>query len=106
MSDFDVPALLAARVMELAPEPLPPLFVMHDLKDREVSVRFGQELVRRWPAAVFRTTSGLGHSRILVDPAVVAQVVAFVAHGVAADGRQADDRAVAAVAAVRPDRSR
>ena len=77
MSDFDVPAVLAR-----APRgSLPPLLVVHDLGDREVPVVVGQNLVRGWPGAVFRTTTGLGHNRILVDAGVVGQAVAFVGDG-------------------------
>jgi pimeloyl-ACP methyl ester carboxylesterase len=77
MSAFDVPNRLAAA----EPGTLPPLFAIHDLGDREIPVRSGQDLVRRWPGAEFRTTTGLGHNRILVDADAVAQVVAFVATG-------------------------
>jgi pimeloyl-ACP methyl ester carboxylesterase len=74
MSAFDVPARLAA----VGAGSLPPLLIVHDLKDREVPVRSGQDLARRWPGAEFRTTSGLGHNRILVDSGTVEQIVSFV----------------------------
>src|SRR5438105_13503897 len=64
MSVFDVPSRLAAA----GAAGLPPLLVVHDLMDREVPVRSGQDLARRSPGAEFRPTSGLGHTRILVDP--------------------------------------
>ena len=82
MAAFDVPNRLASA----GPGTLPPLFAIHDLGDREVPVRSGQDLVRRWPGAEFRTTTGLGHNRILVDPDVVAQVVGFVATGSVGSG--------------------
>jgi pimeloyl-ACP methyl ester carboxylesterase len=80
MSDFDVPALLAGVDAGRASSgrPLPPLLIVHDLKDREVPVRAGQSLARQWAGAEFQTTSGLGHNRILVDAETVGRVAAFV----------------------------
>jgi pimeloyl-ACP methyl ester carboxylesterase len=74
MSDFDIPSRLAAAPARS----LPPLLIVHDLGDREVPVVLGQNLARSWPGAVFRTTTGLGHNRILVDPGTVGDVVAFL----------------------------
>lgn len=58
------------------------LLVIHDVDDREVPYAHGEELARAWPNAHLETTRGLGHRRILRDPAVVAWVVAAVADGV------------------------
>lgn len=58
------------------PAPGRELLVLHDTDDRVVDV--GQaDLLAAVGAEVVRTT-GLGHSRILGDPAVVADVVAFL----------------------------
>jgi pimeloyl-ACP methyl ester carboxylesterase len=59
--------------------------VVHDRDDREVPYGEAEALVRAWPAAQLFTTQGLGHSRILSDPAVVRETVAFLTTG---DARQ------------------
>lgn len=58
-----------------------PLLVVHDEGDREVPVRCGRELAAAWPGARLTITQGLGHTRILRDPAVIAELTAFVAGG-------------------------
>ncbi len=55
-----------------------PALVIHDVQDREVPVSRGRELARAWPGARLVETSGLGHVRILRDPAVVRTAVEFV----------------------------
>ncbi len=55
-----------------------PLLVVHDEQDRAVPVECGEQLVQAWPGAVLKKTNGLGHNRILRDPATVATVVAYV----------------------------
>lgn len=61
-----------------APAMTAPLLVLHDEEDRAVPVACGQALAQAWPGAELITTRGLGHSRILRDPAVVSTVVAHV----------------------------
>jgi pimeloyl-ACP methyl ester carboxylesterase len=56
--------------------PIPGL-IFHDVRDREASVRIGQQIARAWPRATLHTTEGLGHRRILNDSQVVEQVAAF-----------------------------
>lgn len=58
------------------------LLVIHDRDDREVPVAQGAQLAAAWPQGRLETTTGLGHRRILRDPAVIAQAVAFARHGV------------------------
>ncbi|GAA1124531.1 alpha/beta hydrolase [Nocardioides aquiterrae] len=58
------------------PAPGRELLVLHDTDDRVVDARQA-DLLAATGAEVIRT-SGLGHSRILADPAVVAAVVAFL----------------------------
>ena len=55
-----------------------PLLVLHDEGDREVPLACGQQLAGAWPGAQIETTRGLGHHRILWDPAVVERIAAFV----------------------------
>lgn len=58
------------------------LLVVHDRDDREVPFRNGERLAAAWPHARLVPTSGLGHRRILRDPAVLAEVVEAVRVGV------------------------
>jgi pimeloyl-ACP methyl ester carboxylesterase len=56
----------------------PPVLVVHDRDDREVDWSDGAAVAAAWPESVLVSTTGLGHSRILRDPVVVAEVVAFL----------------------------
>jgi pimeloyl-ACP methyl ester carboxylesterase len=76
LSAFDVPAM-AAQV------PTPPLLLVHDRQDAETGWSDSAAIARSWPQARLVTTSGLGHRRILHAPAVVTEVVGFVAQPVA-----------------------
>lgn len=58
------------------------LLVVHDADDREVSFTHAERLAATWPGTQLRTTTGLGHRRILRDPEIVAAAVAFVREGV------------------------
>lgn len=55
-----------------------PLLVIHDRDDTTVPFSNGMELVGSWPGARLVETSGLGHSEILRDPTVIAQVLQFI----------------------------
>jgi pimeloyl-ACP methyl ester carboxylesterase len=55
-----------------------PALVIHDADDREVPISRGRTLAAAWPGAELVETRGLGHVRILRDPAVVRRVVDFV----------------------------
>jgi len=57
------------------------LLVIHDRGDREVPFEDGQRLALLWPDAELLATDGLGHRRILRDPAVIARVVNAVHDG-------------------------
>lgn len=63
----------------LAPRIRVPLLVLHDPEDTEIPFFMGQRLAGAWPGARLEAVSGLGHYRILRDPAVVARTVAFLA---------------------------
>lgn len=56
-----------------------PLLVIHDELDREVPIEKGRMLARSWPGAELHETRGLGHTRILKEPAIVRRIVDFVA---------------------------
>ncbi len=57
----------------------PELLVIHDPADRETPYASAASLVSHWEGARLTTTEGLGHRRVLRDPAIIRQVVAFVA---------------------------
>lgn len=63
----------------LAPRRTTPLLVVHDRGDDEVLFAEGAELASLWPGARFHPTAGLGHYRLLRDPAVIAESVGFLA---------------------------
>lgn len=58
------------------------LLVIHDREDHEVSVTHGTALAAWWPNARLELTEDLGHRKILRDPTVIAETVAFVRRGV------------------------
>jgi len=58
-----------------------PALVAHDRDDAEVPHREGESIARALTGATFVETAGLGHNRIVRDPAVVDKVVAFLAEG-------------------------
>ncbi len=58
-----------------------PLLVLHDEDDREIPVACGEAIARVWPGAELVRTRGLGHKRILHDPASIQTIVRFVTEG-------------------------
>jgi pimeloyl-ACP methyl ester carboxylesterase len=58
-----------------------PALVIHDVADREVPWGEGERYARFWPSARLLSTSGLGHSRILADTAVIGAVLDFLRGG-------------------------
>jgi pimeloyl-ACP methyl ester carboxylesterase len=87
-ADFDA----VARAAAAEPGRLPPRLVIHDRDDREVSHAGGRALAEAWaratpgtssptPGATLHTTHGLGHRRLLSDPAVIAETVSFITAG-------------------------
>jgi pimeloyl-ACP methyl ester carboxylesterase len=77
MSAFAVPAM-AGRVAT------PPLLLVHDRQDTETGWSDSAAIAQSWPEARLVSTTGLGHYRILRDPAVVAEVAGFVTERLAA----------------------
>jgi pimeloyl-ACP methyl ester carboxylesterase len=71
VAEFDL-ARLATEI------PRPPLLIVHDRGDREVPFDHSRQLLQVWPEATLRAMEGLGHRRILSDPAVVASIVRFI----------------------------
>lgn len=71
-------SLASMRAPDLVARRPEPLLLVHDRGDREVPFDRGEAIARAWPGAELVATEGLGHRRILADPAVVARVVAHV----------------------------
>jgi pimeloyl-ACP methyl ester carboxylesterase len=69
--DLRVPALVAGLRQ--------PLLVIHDRHDADVPMSDGAAIAAAWPGGRLLETAGLGHNRVLRDPEVIAQAVAFVA---------------------------
>ncbi len=61
-----------------------PLLIVHDRRDGEVAWEQGEAIAHAWPGAELVTTDGLGHRRILRDPAVVMRAAAFLAERLSA----------------------
>ncbi len=55
-----------------------PLLVVHDRHDDEVPFAHAEVIAKAWGDATLLETAGLGHRKILWDPAVVTRVVDFV----------------------------
>jgi len=51
--------------------------IVHDRSDREVPFMSAQALHRAWPGSELVATEGLGHRKLLSDPAVVERAVRF-----------------------------
>src|SRR6266850_7474053 len=62
----------------LVPERPFPLLLVHDTDDATVPVSEAAVIASAWPGAERMVTTGLGHHRIVHDPTVVRQVVAFL----------------------------
>jgi pimeloyl-ACP methyl ester carboxylesterase len=68
----------AFDVTRLAECQATPLLVIHDRGDAEVPWQQGTAIARAWPGAELLATDGLGHRRILRDPAVVDAATSFI----------------------------
>ena len=51
---------------------------MHDLDDREVPWSEGERYARHWNGSRLLTTTGLGHSRVVDDEAVIDAALRFL----------------------------
>jgi hypothetical protein len=52
--------------------------VLHDPEDPEVPFAHSEAITAGWPGSRVQATPGLGHRKLLRDPAVVSAVVAFI----------------------------
>lgn len=55
-----------------------PALIVHDLADPEVPWEEGESCARHWPGARLLSTEGLGHSRIVNDPATIEAGLRFL----------------------------
>ena len=55
-----------------------PALLIHDEGDKEVPFEESRRLHARWPGSELLPVSGLGHRRIVQDPGVIRQAVAFL----------------------------
>lgn len=69
--DFEVPDM-AARFTP------PPSLLVHDRDDAETSWKESAAIAEAWPGSALMLTDGLGHRRVLRDPAVVKRIVDFI----------------------------
>jgi len=63
---------------ETAKEMTAPLLIVHDREDRETYWSESKALAEAWPNARLITTEGLGHRKILREPALIEQTVRFI----------------------------
>ena len=55
-----------------------PALIVHDLADSEVPWEEGERYARHWPGARLLSTEGLGHNRIVNDPATIEAGLRFL----------------------------
>ena len=55
-----------------------PLLIIHDRDDRETYWSEGNALAQAWPGARLITTEGLGHRKVLREPALIEEARRFV----------------------------
>ncbi len=72
----------ALDVDYVAPARTEDALIIHDEQDQITSFESSKAVAEAWPHATLYPTRGLGHRRILKDPAVVEQIVSFLAEGV------------------------
>ncbi|RFA30013.1 hypothetical protein CAI21_07270 [Alkalilimnicola ehrlichii] len=63
-----------------------PALLIHDTADSRVSIDESRRLAAIWPEARTHWTTGLGHTRILADSAVIGEAVDFLAYHTRATG--------------------
>jgi pimeloyl-ACP methyl ester carboxylesterase len=55
-----------------------PALVIHDDMDTDIPWKDARAVADAWPGAEFMLTHGLGHRRILRDPAVITAITEFI----------------------------
>jgi len=54
------------------------LLIMHDREDAEVPYAVSEDLAASYPRSTLKTTTGLGHRRIVRSPEIIQEALAFV----------------------------
>jgi pimeloyl-ACP methyl ester carboxylesterase len=72
---FDASAFV---LPEMAPSLNAAALIVHSVDDRTCMIEGARRVAEAWPGSEFLQVDGLGHSRILKDPAVIERVVQFV----------------------------
>jgi pimeloyl-ACP methyl ester carboxylesterase len=81
--------LAALDARHLARRLTTPALIVHDPADREVPFAHAEAIAAAWPGARLHRVTELGHYRLLRDPAVIEQAVAFVRESESADQQPA-----------------
>jgi pimeloyl-ACP methyl ester carboxylesterase len=55
-----------------------PALIIHDENDHDIPWQDGKAVADAWPGAEFILTHGLGHRRVLRNPAIVMAVTDFI----------------------------
>ena len=55
-----------------------PALIVHDPEDREVPWAHGAEIANAWIGSRLLPAEGLGHTRLLRDPAILATAMEFI----------------------------
>lgn len=69
------------RISKIGSQLETPTLVVHDKGDKEVSFQHALDIKTEWPSSELLITEGLGHRRILKDPATIQKVVEFIYGG-------------------------
>ena len=70
--------LEALELDALRPHFQTPVLLFHDPDDQEVPFADGQALAHAWPGAQLCPIRGVGHRRMLYEPKIVQEAVAFI----------------------------
>lgn len=76
-SGYDFDHFTAMEFMKHVPADLN-LLLIHDVEDRDVIIEQPRSLVKAFPTVRLIETTGLGHTRILKDEAVIRHAVTFI----------------------------
>lgn len=74
------------------------LLVLHDRHDREVPSTDGENVAEAWPQAELALTDGLGHRRILADPAVHRRITELLGDAICGHEQSSEPQEIALAA--------
>ncbi len=87
-SGLELPWDTTRRCTQLAAADVP-LLVVHDEDDLDTPMSGAESVVAAWPGSRLLRTTGLGHRRVLRDPATLEEITGFLSGARAAVGAQA-----------------